>query len=348
MKSILLVLKYFYLPFSSLLLVLSIMFLSSFYLVLSFALFNKIRLREILKDDSYKATNSKNIIISVFSGFSFSIVLIGILFKLLLWPGGQIQLTVGIVSLMFSVLIVFTLIKKDRAFFILKRAFLFLGISSFLYFISNETLLNHYYPNEKARTLNTFIPGLSRDLHVDDTSVYIGIDYFLGPKATFRPQNYQYILKRYVPEAIAPMTMMFISGKYNESNMGSNTLLSEMIYYGKAFYFTKKMLPCSPDSLIVGFSTEEITGSEKHLANVWAYFIEKELLYITQEREKQRYVGERPNVTEIGNKCPGRIGQYVGWQIVKAYMENNDVTLAELLNAPAQTVFNKSKYKPRQ
>lgn len=210
------------------------------------------------------------------------------------------------------------------------------------------SLLKYYFPDEEIRTINTFIPGLSRDLHVDDTSVFIGIDYFLGERATFRPQNYQYILKRYRPEAIAPMTMMYVSGKYNESDLGSNTLLSEMIFFGKAYYFTKKMLPCVQDSLIVGFSSEEFEGSEKHIKTIWAHFVENELLYITKEREKQRYVGERPKVTEIGNKCPGRIGQFLGWKIVDAFMtENPNVSLAELMSIKdAKIIFEKSKFKP--
>lgn len=210
------------------------------------------------------------------------------------------------------------------------------------------SLLQHYYPNEEVRGVNTFIPGLSKDLHVDDTSVFVGIDYFLGPKATFRAQNYEYILKRYIPESIVPMTMMFISGKYNESNMGSNTLLSEMIYYGKSYYFAKKMSPCVQDSIVIGFSSEEFDGSNKHLERIWSYFVEGELLFITQEREKQRYVGERPIVTEIGNKCPGRIGQFLGWKIVSAFMENNpEVTLPQLMaEKDAKKIFEKSKFKP--
>lgn len=215
-------------------------------------------------------------------------------------------------------------------------------------FSQSFSLLKHYYPNEKVREINTFIPGLSRDLFVDDSSVFVGVDYFLGSKATFRPQNYQYILKRYRPESIVPMAMMFISGKYNESDVLSNTLLSEMIYYGKSYYFTKQMLPCVQDSLIIGYDQEEFDGSEKHMDRIWAYFVEGELLYITQEREKQRYVGERPNVTEIGNKCPGRIGQFVGWKIVKAYMDNNpEVTLPQLMaEKDAKKIFEKSKFKP--
>lgn len=209
-------------------------------------------------------------------------------------------------------------------------------------------LLQNYFPEEKPRTINTFISGLTRDLFVNDTSVFVGIDYFLGPKATFRPQNYQYVLKRYTPETVAPMTFMYISGKYNESDMKSNTLLSEMIYYGKSYYFTKQMLPCVADSLIIGFSKEEAEGSEDNMKRVWSHFVENELLYITNEREKQRYIGERPNVTEIGNKCPGRIGQWLGWQIVNAYMAKNpEVSLKQLMaSTDAKGIFEKSKFRP--
>ena len=32
-------------------------------------------------------------------------------------------------------------------------------------------------------------------------------------------------------------------------NIDTKTLLGEMVFYGKAFYFSKQMLPCIPDSI---------------------------------------------------------------------------------------------------
>jgi uncharacterized protein YjaZ len=51
---------------------------------------------------------------------------------------------------------------------------------------------------------------------------------------------------------------------------------------------------------------------------------------------------------EIDRESPGRIGQWLGWQIVKSYMENNDVTLDQLLKTEPTVIFNKSKYKPKK
>ena len=49
---------------------------------------------------------------------------------------------------------------------------------------------------------------------------------------------------------------------------------------------------------------------------------------------------------EIDNDSPGRIGQWIGWQIVKSYKDEfPDSKLQEILSMPSQDLFNKSKYK---
>jgi uncharacterized protein YjaZ len=63
---------------------------------------------------------------------------------------------------------------------------------------------------------------------------------------------------------------------------------------------------------------------------------------------KKKYMDERPKTLEIGNKCPGRIGEWVGWEIVKKYMAEQNIALPELMeNSDAQRVFMQSKYKPQ-
>ena len=45
---------------------------------------------------------------------------------------------------------------------------------------------------------------------------------------------------------------------------------------------------------------------------------------------------------------PGKIGVWIGWQIVRSYMKHNDVSLQELLKIDESDLFNKSKYKPKK
>ena len=45
----------------------------------------------------------------------------------------------------------------------------------------------YYYPEFKPPKIQTIISGMETDLLVSDTLVVIGLDYFLGPGARYRP-----------------------------------------------------------------------------------------------------------------------------------------------------------------
>ena len=62
---------------------------------------------------------------------------------------------------------------------------------------------------------------------------------------------------------------------------------------------------------------------------------------------KQKFLGERPNVYEIGDKCPGRIGRWLGWQIVEAYAEETGASVQAIMSEKdASKILRMSKYKP--
>jgi uncharacterized protein YjaZ len=51
---------------------------------------------------------------------------------------------------------------------------------------------------------------------------------------------------------------------------------------------------------------------------------------------------------EIDNESPGRIGCWVGWQIVRSFMKNNKVSVQDMIKMNANELFEKSKYKPKK
>lgn len=211
------------------------------------------------------------------------------------------------------------------------------------------TWLNYYYPQEKLPEVKTMVTGLYQDMYVSNESIVIGIDYFIGPEATFKPiQMPAYIQKRYTQQHLVPWIAKFIASSYSELGE-ENTLLSEMIDIGKVMYFTGQLMPCTPDSLIIGYDPTEMKNVADNREIIWANLIENDLLYNTEEMMKQKFLGERPNIYEISKNCPGRVGAYMGWEIVKAYMkQNKNVTLQDLLaETDHNKIFRKSKYKPK-
>lgn len=202
------------------------------------------------------------------------------------------------------------------------------------------------YPSFVPPTIYTTFTGLENDIYVSDSTVVISIEAFGGPKATYRPIQPEFLLRRYDRPYIVPTVIRLLAQSFVEQSQ-SSTLLNDMIYFGKTFEFTREMMPNIADSLVIGYpdSTMKATWYSQDL--VWAYFIDKQLLYEQKPVEKEKYFGERPFTAEIGPACPGRIGQWLGWRIIQKFRtENPDVSFQELMKLQdPEEILRKSKYR---
>lgn len=210
-------------------------------------------------------------------------------------------------------------------------------------------IIKYYYPDFTPPRIETIVTGFIQDNYISDSLLILGLDYYLGPKSKYRPAELPaYLLKRYQKPYLTPQVILVYSSFFNKTDPKDQTTLSDMIFYGKSFYFARHVLPCVPDSLLTGYTAFETTDIEEHEQVIWASFLENETLYETNHFIKDKFFMERPKTLEIGEKCPGRIGRWIGWRIVNKYMEiHPDVTLPQLMNmTDAQKIFRDSKYKP--
>lgn len=214
-------------------------------------------------------------------------------------------------------------------------------------------VVKFHYPEFHVPEVKTFVTGLGsmgNDLFVSDSLLVFGLDYFIGKNASYRPQVYDYILSRYEREKMVPSAMLLLSDRFNQTDPSDRTLLAEMLNIGKAYYFVESVLPCTADSAIISYSAQQIADVNRNEGRIWAHFIEKGLLYEKSPFVVNKYVGERPNTPELDATAPGRIGAWVGWQIVRRYMERNpELTLPELMaETDYRKILNESRYKPER
>ncbi|MDB5269417.1 MAG: hypothetical protein JWP58_2457 [Hymenobacter sp.] len=211
--------------------------------------------------------------------------------------------------------------------------------------------VHYYFPDFRVPPTVTYVSGfLAKDIYVNDSLLVMSLDWFIGPKASKRPDLPQYMLRRYTPAGLMPLLAQDVASKYNKHELTANTMLDAMVHAGKSLYFASLVLPCTPDSVLMGYTRREMVGLDANEGRVWGHFLEKNLLYNTTPFLLQKYVGERPNVPEIDKTCPGRVGQWVGLQIIRKYVaEHPDVTLGRLMaEKNAQRILNDSHYRPKR
>ncbi len=208
--------------------------------------------------------------------------------------------------------------------------------------------IKYFYPDFVPPAVKTVYSGFGNDIFFTDSLLVIGLDYYLGPEATLRPDEYEYLKIRLTPDHLVPQIMQFTSNRFNDTNLAQRTILDEMVFYGKALQFTRQMLPCTSDSLIMGYNAQQVANAEVSEGYLWGYFVQNALLYDKQPLNIAKYIEERPSIPEIDRICPGRIGQWLGWRIVQKYLEETDTDFQTLMTkTEAREVLMQSRYKPR-
>ncbi len=143
-------------------------------------------------------------------------------------------------------------------------------------------------------------------------------------------------------DVMAAIARQFIASP-NEDNL---TMLDLMISEGKVLYFLDKVMPRKEDFLKIRYTPEQLKWCEKNESMIWAYFIQHDLLYEKDFSRYHNFVDDAPKTNAFKDSAP-RTTDFIGWHIVRSYMENNDCSMKELFeNTNAQAILQASKYKP--
>lgn len=209
--------------------------------------------------------------------------------------------------------------------------------------------ISFYYPDFTPPKVYTYVSGFTTDISLTKEMLVIGLDFFLPADHRFQPVDLPtYIARRYDSLHLVPTIVTAISSAYNQTDLTDNTLLAEMVFYGKSYHFTKSILPCTPDEFIIGYTSGEIAASYANEQLIYSHFIENELFFETNPFVIRKYTGESPFTDEISMDAPGRLGRWIGWNIVDDYQVNNSIPLQELMaESNAVKIFRQSGYKPR-
>lgn len=212
--------------------------------------------------------------------------------------------------------------------------------------------LKYYNPSLRIPRIFTVINDVDyrSKIIVTDSITLIAIDNYLGSDHEFYGNIQKYLKQNFEAERIvSDLATEYAKKQIYQPNRKS--LIDEMVYFGKLLYFKDVMIPFKTDEEKIGYTTEQLTWALENEPNIWEFFVERELLFETDPKLAGRFINPGPFTKfnlELDAESPGRLGQYIGWQIVRAYMKNNDTDFKDMLQMDASELFNKSKFKPRK
>jgi gliding motility-associated lipoprotein GldB len=217
-----------------------------------------------------------------------------------------------------------------------------------------ETLFKHikyFFPKTEIPKVITVISEMDYNTKViyADSLLIVSLELYLGKNHKFY-QFPNYLKENFEQGQIAPDVV----SSFAESKIPAvldKEFLSKMIYHGKQLYLKDLLLPDYTDAEKMGYTAAQITWCQENENYMWRYFIEREMLYSNEQKLNSRFINPAPFskfYLEIDNDSPGRVGAWIGWQIVRSFAKNNDIPIADLLKVNAKELFEKSKYKPKK
>jgi len=206
------------------------------------------------------------------------------------------------------------------------------------------------FPTAAIPKIYAHISGFNQPVFSSDQAIGIGLEMYLGRDCVF--YDYlgipQYKINNMYPEKM--VTDLFYTMAFAQfANVDStDNLLSNMIYQGKLLYFAEMMCPDLHDSVNIGYTSKQLKWCKKNETQMWTYLIENKILYSTERMVLQKFIADSPATNTFSPDSPGRTGAWIGLQIVRSFMENNEtVTLPELMKiGSAQQLLSQSKYFP--
>lgn len=217
-----------------------------------------------------------------------------------------------------------------------------------------KSVLQHaqyYFPDEKLpKKVITLLTDVDYSLRaVDaDSLMLISIDTYLGASHQLYDGIPQYIRKKLVPMHLESELINALSKRFIPKTT-SRVFLSRIVEHGKRLLLHEYFSPNTERYYHIQYTPEQWDWAEDHEFDVWRYFVDNELLFSTDENLNFRFLSSAPYskfYSYLDENSPGRIGQWIGYRIVKAYQKRKGVSLHEVLLADAQEILKKSRYNP--
>lgn len=204
----------------------------------------------------------------------------------------------------------------------------------------------YYFPEKPIPKIVTFYSNFYTKSFPYSDTLGIGLEMFLGRDNAITnnlpPERFtQYMKQDMDPEVLVSETMKnWIYFQHSRPDEYANSLnfgirddfLNSIIYHGKMMVLMEALMPDENPETRFGYSAQELEWCNQNEKTIYRNLIELKLIYSKDIRKIQAYINPGMTTSGLPDESPGEVGKWIGYQMVKQYFEENEITLQQLLN----------------
>ncbi len=209
--------------------------------------------------------------------------------------------------------------------------------------------LHFYFPDAPEPTTVIFYNSLfSNSVVSSENTIGVGMERYLGeasPSISELPEDpfFPYIKKRMDRRFLLRDMMMSWLGANVLPEIQDNKEVAEvMIQWGKHLYILEACFPEMEKSTVLRYFGEEYNWAIDNEKEFWKFLIAQNVLFKRDYKFSLNIFADGPFTSSlpIEDKAPPRLGQFLGWRIVKKFMDKNEqITLKQLIDLDYKTII---------
>lgn len=209
-------------------------------------------------------------------------------------------------------------------------------------------IISEEFEGKRLPELYMHVSGFRENVIILDNVISISIDKYLGSDYTlyqnfFQPFERQQMTPKFV---VRDYLKAWLMSEIIKPDADNQDMVSAMIYEGKILYTLSKLLPDMKMEDIIGYTTKQMSWSKENEKSIWRWLVKDNRLFTTDHMMITRFINDAPSTAEISKESPGRLGAWVGWQIVQQYATKKGFLLNDVLNMDSRTILEGAKYNP--
>jgi hypothetical protein len=180
----------------------------------------------------------------------------------------------------------------------------------------------------------------------------IGLQLYMGAASSWYYSEQistiypSYISRQFAPEYMVVNSIQNILNDYDPLAINGKQLIDQMIEIGKRQYILSQCLPTASDTLLLGYTGNQLKAIKENAGDIWTFLSSQNRLFSVDPNLTSAILREAPYNDYFGEDIPGNVGKYIGYEIVKSWMSQQNgkskSDLNQLLKTPAKTIFDQA------
>ena len=216
--------------------------------------------------------------------------------------------------------------------------------------------LKYHFPNKKYPKKIIFAnTNFGGNVILEHDVILVGIERYIGGNKnviqnSLPPDEFPQWLKTGFEKKflLRDLLMSTLISNNTIPKSKHDYLISEMVKWGKICVLTEMAMRLENNDvkpeIVLRWNESQYNWAKKHEKAFWNYLKKNNLMFSTNEKNHAFLLNNGPYTIGFSEEGPDRMGQYIGWKMVRNYIFDEDLSLSEIIKLDYKKFYD--KYKP--